>query len=139
MKINALGVLNHRNFGLFSGGQSVSLVGPWITRVATRWLVYRLTGSSLLLGVISFAGQIPTFLLAPIGGMAADRWNRHRVIIGTQTTSMILALILAILTLSHIVRVWEIVVLASLLGAVNAFDIPARQSFLIDMVGREDL
>src|SRR6204780_4589455 len=131
--------LRHRNFQLFFSGQMISLVGTWMQNIAQAWLVYRLTGSSLLLGVVSFAGQIPVFLLAPIGGMAADRWNRHRVIIGTQTTSMILALILAILTLSHVVRVWEIVVLASLLGAVNAFDIPARQSFLIDMVGREDL
>src|SRR6202043_2016288 len=131
--------LRHRNFQLFFSGQLISLVGTWMQNIAQAWLVYRLTGSSLLLGVVSFAGQIPVFLLAPIGGMAADRWNRHRVIIGTQTSSMILALILAILTLSHIVRVWEIVVLASLLGAVNAFDIPARQSFLIDMVGREDL
>src|ERR1700734_410816 len=131
--------LRHRNFQLFFSGQLISLIGTWMQNVAQSWLLYRLTGSSLLLGVVGFAGQIPVFLLAPIGGMAADRWNRHRVIIGTQTTSMILALILAILTLSHIVRVWEIVVLASLLGAVNAFDIPARQSFLIDMVGREDL
>src|ERR1700675_3239571 len=131
--------LRHRNFQLFFSGQLISLIGTWMQNIAQSWLVYRLTGSSLLLGVVGFAGQIPVFLLAPIGGMAADRWNRHRVIIGTQTTSMILALILAILTLSHVVRVWEIVVLASLLGAVNAFDIPARQSFLIDMVGRDDL
>jgi MFS family permease len=131
--------LRHRNFQLFFSGQLISLIGTWMQNIAQSWLVYRLTGSSLLLGLVGFAGQIPVFLLAPIGGMAADRWNRHRVIIGTQTTSMILALILAILTLSHVVRVWEIVVLASLLGAVNAFDIPARQSFLIDMVGREDL
>src|ERR1700677_595067 len=114
--------LRHRNFQLFFSGQLISRVGTWMQNVAQSWLVYRLTGSSLLLGVVGFAGQIPVFLLAPIGGMAADRWNRHRVIIGTQTTSMILALILSILTLSHVVRVWEIVLLASLLGAVNAFD-----------------
>lgn len=131
--------LRYRNFQLFFSGQLISLIGTWMQNIAQSWLVYRLTGSSLLLGVVGFAGQIPIFLLAPIGGMAADRWNRHRVIVGTQTTSMILAFILAILTLTHVVRVWEIVVLAALLGAVNAFDIPARQSFLIDMVGREDL
>src|ERR1700678_3416859 len=131
--------LRHRNFQLFFSGQLISLVGTWMQNVAQSWLVYRLTGSSLLLGVVGFAGQIPVFLLAPIGGMAADRWNRHRIVIGTQITSMVLACILAILTLLHIVTVWEIVVLAALLGAVNAFDIPARQSFLIDMVGREDL
>jgi MFS family permease len=131
--------LRHRNFQLFFSGQLISLIGTWMQNVAQSWLVYRITGSSLLLGVVGFAGQIPVFLLAPIGGMAADRWNRHRVVVGTQIASMILAFILAILTLSHVVRVWEIVVLAALLGAVNAFDIPARQSFLIDMVGREDL
>src|SRR4029077_3544487 len=131
--------LRHRNFQLFFSGQMISLIGTWMQTIAQSWLVYRLTGSSLLLGVVGFAGQIPVFLLAPVGGMAADRWNRHRVVIGTQLSSMILAFILAALTLLHIVRVWEICVLAALLGAVNAFDIPARQSFLIDMVGREDL
>src|ERR1700678_2385952 len=131
--------LRHRNFQLFFSGQMISLIGTWMQNVAQAWLVYRLTGSSLLLGVVGFAGQIPVFLLAPIGGLAADRWNRHRIVIGTQIVSMILACILAILTLLHIVAVWEIVVLAALLGAVNAFDIPARQSFLIDMVGKDDL
>jgi MFS family permease len=131
--------LRHRNFQLFFSGQLISLIGTWMQNIAQSWLVYRLTGSSLLLGVVGFAGQIPVFLLAPVGGMAADRWNRHRVVIATQTLSMILALVLAGLTLSHIVRVWEIGVLAACLGAVNAFDIPARQSFLIEMVGREDL
>jgi MFS family permease len=131
--------LRHRNFQLFFSGQMISLIGTWMQNIAQAWLVYRLTGSSLLLGLVGFAGQIPVFMLAPLGGMVADRRNRHRVIIGTQTTAMILAFILAALTLLHVVRVWEIVLLASLLGAVNAFDIPARQAFLIDMVGREDL
>lgn len=131
--------LRHRNFQLFFSGQLISLIGTWMQIIAQSWLVYRLTGSSLLLGVVGFAGQFPVFLFAPVGGLAADRWNRHRVVIGTQVSSMILAFILAALTLLHVVRVWEIVVLASLLGVVNAFDIPARQSFLIEMVGREDL
>jgi MFS family permease len=131
--------LRHRNFQLFFSGQMISLIGTWMQNVAQAWLVYRLTGSSFLLGLVGFLGQFPVFLLAPLGGMAADRWNRHRVVIGTQTLSMILALILALLTLAHVVQVWEIATLAALLGAVNAFDIPARQSFLIDMVGREDL
>src|SRR6202167_5781673 len=131
--------LRHRNFQLFFSGQMISLIGTWMHNDAQAWLVYRLPGASLLLGVVGFAGQIPVFLLAPIGGLAADRWNRHHIVIGTQIVSMILACILAILTLLHIVAVWEIVVLAALLGAVNAFDIPARQSFLIDMVGRDDL
>ncbi|MGB0035128.1 MAG: MFS transporter [Candidatus Acidiferrales bacterium] len=131
--------LTHRNFQLFVSGQLISLIGTWMQNIAQAWLVYRLTGSSLLLGVVGFAGQIPVFLFAPLGGMAADRWNRHRVVIGTQTSSMILAFIFAVLTYFQIVRVWEIIVLAGLLGVVNAFDIPARQSFLIEMVGREDL
>jgi MFS family permease len=131
--------LRHRNFQLFFSGQLISLIGTWMQNIAQAWLVYRITGSSLLLGLVGFAGQIPIFLFAPLGGLAADRWNRHRVVIGTQTASMILAFILAALTLLHVVRVWEIVVLAALLGVVNAFDVPARQSFLIEMVVREDL
>jgi MFS family permease len=134
-----LRALRHRNFQLFFGGQLISLVGTWMQSVAQAWLVYRLTGSSLLLGIVGFASQIPIFLLSPLGGTIADRYNRHRVVIGTQTTSMILASILATLTLCHWLTVWEIITLASLLGVVNAFDIPARQSFLVEMVGREDL
>jgi len=131
--------LRHRNFQLFFSGQMISLIGTWMQNIAQAWLVYRITGSSVLLGLVGFAGQIPIFLFAPIGGLAADRWNRHRVVIATQATSMILAFILAVLTLLHVIKVWEIVVLAALLGVVNAFDIPARQSFLIEMVEREDL
>jgi MFS family permease len=131
--------LRHRNFQLFFGGQMISLIGTWMQNLAQPWLVYDLTKSAFLLGLVAFAGQIPVLLLAPVGGLVADRWNRHRVVIGTQTASMILALMLAALTLLHIVRVWEIVVLAALLGTVNAFDIPARQSFIIHMVGRDDL
>ena len=98
-----------------------------------------LTGSSLLLGSVGFASQIPVFLFAPLGGIAADRINRHRMVIGTQIASMLLAFILAALTLLHRVQVWHVLVLAALLGVVNAFDIPGRQSFLVEMVGREDL
>jgi len=107
--------------------------------VAQSWLVYRLTGSSLLLGSVGFASQIPVFLVAPLGGIVADRQNRQRVVICTQAASMLLACVLAALTLTGIVQVWHIFVLASLLGVVNAFDIPGRQSFLVDMVGKEDL
>ena len=134
-----LRALRHRNFQLFFGGQLISLVGTWMQNIAQDWLVYRLTGSSLLLGTVAFVNQIPIFLLAPVAGLVADRWNRHRIVIATQTSSMILALILAALTLTGRIRIWEIMVLASLLGVVNAFDIPARQAFLIDMVGRDDL
>jgi len=107
--------------------------------VAESWLVYRLTGSPLLLGAAGFASQFPVFLVAPLGGITADRFNRQRVVVGTQLSSMILALILAMLTLTGAIRVWQIFVLAASLGVVNAFDIPARQSFLVDMVGKEDL
>ena len=131
--------LRHRNFQLFFSGQLISLIGTWMQNVAQSWLVYRLTGSSLLLGTVSFASQIPVFPMAPLAGMVADRWNRRTIVIITQTASMVLAFILAILTLTNRITVWEIVVLAALLGVVNAFDIPARQSFLVEMVWRDDL
>jgi MFS family permease len=134
-----LRALRHRNFQLFFSGQLISLVGTWMQNIAQDWLVYRLTGSSLLLSTVAFVNQIPIFLLAPVAGIVADRWNRHRIVIATQSASMALALTLATLTLTGRIRVWEIMVLASLLGVVNAFDIPARQAFLIDMVGRDDL
>src|SRR5258708_6372663 len=103
-----LRALNHRNFQLFFGGQLVSLIGTWMQSVAQSWLVYRLTGSSLLLGSVGFASQIPVFLASPLGGMVADRYNRQRVVIGTQIASMVLASILAVLTLTHAVTVPEI-------------------------------
>src|SRR5258706_7531006 len=131
--------LRHRNFQLFFSGQLISLVGTWMQSVAQSWLVYRLTGSALLLVLVGFASQIPVFLFAPVGGIVADRYNRQKVVIGTQVASMILAFMLAALTLTHRVHVWHIFVLAALLGVVNAFDIPGRQSFLVEMVGKEDL
>jgi MFS family permease len=134
-----LRALRHRNFQLFFSGQLISLIGTWMQSVAQAWLVYRLTGSALLLGSVGFASQFPVFLFAPFGGITADRVNRQRLIVATQIASMILAGILAWLTLSHRVQVWHIFALAGLLGVVNAFDIPGRQSFLIDMVGKEDL
>jgi MFS family permease len=127
------------NFRRFFYGQSISLIGTWMQTVAQSWLVYKLTGSGLLLGAVGFASQIPVFLVAPLGGITADRMNRQRVVIATQTASMILALILAVLTLEHWVTVRQIFVLAALLGIVNAFDIPGRQAFLVDMVGKDDL
>ncbi len=135
----ALRSLRYRDFRLFFTGQFISLVGTWMQSIAQSWLVYRLTGSSALLGGLGFAGQVPVFLLATIGGTVSDRYSRHRLVIGTQTASMLLAFILAALTLTGQVRVWHIFVLAALLGAVNALDIPARQSFMVEMVGKEDL
>jgi MFS family permease len=131
--------LRHRNFQLFFSGQLISLIGTWMQSVAQSWLVYRLTGSSLLLGSVGFASQFPVFLAAPLGGIVADRYNRQRVVIGTQVASMLLAAILAALTLANRITIPEIFVLAALLGIVNAFDIPGRQAFLVEMVGKEDL
>jgi MFS family permease len=131
--------LRHRNFQLFFSGQLISLIGTWMQSVAQSWLVYRLTGSALLLGSVGFASQIPVFLFAPLGGIAADRFKRRRIVIGTQVAAMLLAFVLAVLTLSGRIQVWHVFMLASLLGIVNAFDIPGRQSFLVDMVGKEDL
>ena len=130
-----LRALKHRNFQLFFGGQLISLIGTWMQNVAQAWLVYRITGSSLLLGSVAFAGQIPVFLTSPLGGIVADRYNRQRVVIGTQTASMILAFIFAGLTLTHSITVPEIFVLAILRGVVNAFDIPGRQAFIVEKIG----
>jgi len=131
--------LRHRNYRLFFSGQIISLTGTWMQTVAQAWLVYSLTGSSLLLGLVGFAGQIPVFLLAPLGGMVADRFSRHRIVIATQTTAMVLALILSALTLLKHIQVWQIMVLAALMGVVNAFDIPARQAFIVEMVNSDDM
>ncbi len=135
----AFPALRHRNFQLFFSGQLISLIGTWMQTTAELWLVYRLTHSALWLGVIGFASQFPVFLVAPIGGIVADRNNRHKVVIWTQTFSMIFDSALAVLTLAHVVTKWHVLVLAALMGIVSAFDIPARQSFLVDMVGKEDL
>lgn len=131
--------LKHRNFQLFFSGQLISLVGTWMDTAAEALLVYRLTGSSLLLGTVAFAGQIPIALCATAGGYVADRFDRRKVVIVTQTLSMILAGALAFLTLTHRVTVGEVILLAALMGVVNGFDIPTRQAFLVQMVGHEDL
>ena len=131
--------LGHRNYRLFFCGQIVSLIGTWMQSIAQAWLVYRLTKSPFLLGLVGFSGQIPVLLFAPLGGLFADRHSRHRTVIATQTASMVLAFILAALTLLGHIHVWEVMLLASLLGVVNAFDIPARQAFIIEMVVPEDL
>jgi MFS family permease len=136
---SALRALRHRNYRLFFGGQLVSLSGMWMQSVAQAWLIYRLTGSSVLLGLVSFSGQIPVFLLASFGGAFADRVERRPILVATQTAMMLLSFVLAVLTLTGAVAVWHIFVLAALSGVVNAFDIPARQSFVVDMVGKEDL
>lgn len=136
---NRFRALKHRNFQLFFGGQLVSLIGTWMQSTAQLWLIYRLTNSAALLGVFGFASQIPVLFLASLGGYVGDRYNRHRGVIWTQTAAMILAFVLAALTLSGLIRVWEIVLIGLFAGVVNAFDVPIRQAFLVQMVGREDL
>jgi len=137
---NTFRALKYPNFRLFFTGQSISLVGTWMQSVAMSWLVYRLTGSALLLGVVGFASQIPVFIFSPFAGVFADRYNRHRIVVVTQALAMIQAFILAGLTIWGRIQVWQILSLGFFLGCVNAVEIPARQAFLIDMVeSRKDL
>lgn len=136
---NTFRALKHRNFQLFFAGQFISLTGTWMQSVAQSWLVYRLTGSVVLLGLIGFASQIPVFLIAPFGGVVADRYNRQRILVFTQTAAMILAFVLAFLTLTGNVQVWHLFALSVGFGLANAFDIPTRQAFVSDMVGKQDL
>ena len=129
-----------RNYRLYFAGQSISLIGTWMTRLATSWLVYRMTHSALLLGVVSFAGQIVSFLLGPFAGVWVERLNRRKLLIWTQAAAAIQSLALAALTLAHVITLWEIIALMALQGLINAFDMPGRQSFLVQMVeDRNDL
>jgi len=137
---NIFRTLRYRNYRLFFGGQLISLTGTWMQQLALTWLVYRLTNSAFLLGVVGFAGQMPTFFVGSFAGVFADRVNRHRVIIITQVLSMVQALILAALTLTGTIAVWHIIALSIFLGLINAFDIPTRQAFLLEMIeNRGDL
>jgi MFS family permease len=132
--------LRHRNFRLFFSGQGVSLIGTWMQRTAMSWLVYRLTDSAVLLGLVAFADQVPTFFLSPLAGVFIDRWNRHRVLIITQSLALLQALTVAILIFTGTIAVWHIIVLSLFLGTVNAFDMPTRQAFVVKMVDdRNDL
>lgn len=133
-----LRALRYRNYRLFFGGQSISLIGTWMQHVAMSWLVYRLTKSAFLLGVVGFAGQIPTFISLPFAGVFIDRWNRHRILIITQILAMAQALILAFLIAADAITVWHIVILSIFLGLVNALDAPARQAFVFEMVETKD-
>ncbi|MEJ2656843.1 MAG: MFS transporter [Desulfobacterales bacterium] len=125
---------HHRNFRLFFSGQSISLVGTWMQRIALGWLVYQMTNSAFMLGLVGFAGQIPTFLLASFAGVLADRHNRHRILITTQTLAMVQAFILYFLVLFHLIRIWHVIALSIFYGIINAFDMPTRQSFMVEMV-----
>jgi MFS family permease len=135
-----LRALRSRNYRLFVAGQSVSLIGTWMQQVAMSWLVYRLTGSSVLLGVVGFTSQVPTFLISPVAGVLADRGDRRKMLLATQTLAMLQAVFLAVAVLTGSVRIWHIVGLSLLLGIVNSFDIPIRQAFVVEMIEhREDL
>src|ERR1700733_5552648 len=129
-----LRALRYRNYRLFFGGQIVSLAGSWITTTAASWLVYRLTGSALLLGLVGFAGQFPAFLLGPFSGIFVDRWDRQRLLVATQTISMVQSFALAALTFSGHITVGAIILLNVIQGIVNAFDMPGRQAFLFTMI-----
>lgn len=129
-----LRALRYRNYRLFFGGQIVSLTGTWITTTATSWLVYRLTGSAFLLGVVGFASQFPSFLLTPFAGIFVDRWNRHRLLVGTQTASMVISFVLAALTLSRTISIPWLIVVSVFQGIVNAFDMPGRQAFVVTLI-----
>src|SRR5262252_5635879 len=131
--------MQHRNFQLFIAGQLISLIGTWMQTTAQLWLVYKLTGSAALLGVFGFASQVPMLFLSSLGGYLGDRYDRHRGVIWTQSFSMILAFILAALALANVINQYELIGIAFLVGIVNAFDVPIRQAFLVQMVGKEDL
>jgi MFS family permease len=131
--------MQHRNFQLFIAGQLISLIGTWMQNMAQLWLVYQLTHSAALLGVFGFASQAPMLFFSWLGGYVGDRYDRHRGVIVTQTVSMILAFVLAGLTRANLINKWELIVIAFLVGIVNAFDVPIRQAFLVQMVGKEDL
>lgn len=136
----ALRALRHRNFRLFTAGQSISLTGNWMQQVAMGWLVYRLTSSAFLLGLVAFAAQGPSFVLAPFAGVLADRLNRRRMVIAAQSVMMAQAIVLTVLVLSGSVAYWHVLLLSAVFGCASAFDIPARQSFLLEMIeSREDL
>jgi MFS family permease len=136
---NRFRALQHRNFQLFIIGQLISLIGTWMQTTAQQWLVFKLTGSVAMLGVFGFANQVPMLFLAWLGGHVGDRYNRHMGVIVTQSCSMVLAFLLAFLTLTHLIQEWHLIVIAFLVGIVNAFDVPIRQSFFVHMVGREHL
>src|ERR1700761_3973281 len=134
-----LKVFRHRNYRLFFSGQLISLMGTWITNVTQGFLVYSLTHSPFLLGLVSFAGQVPVFFFSAFGGMISDRFDRRRLLLITQSLSCMESAALAVLTLTHVVQVWMVACLALFQGFVNAFDVPIRQAMTVEMVGKEDL
>ncbi|MEW6493291.1 MAG: MFS transporter, partial [Cyanobacteriota bacterium] len=133
-----LRALESRNYRLFFAGQAISLIGTWMTQLATIWLVYSLTNSAWWLGVVGFSSQIPSFALAPFGGIIVDRWNRHRILIATQVLSMIQSLALAALALTGMINIWQIIVLSLFQGFISAVDAPARQAFVVEIIDKKE-
>jgi len=129
-----LRALASRNYRLFMAGQGVSLIGTWIQQVALSWLVYTLTKSAFLLGLVGFSSQIGSFVLSPVAGVVADRFDKHRLLVLTQSLAMLQALLIGILTLTHTVAVWHIIALALFISVVNAFDMPTRHAFFVEMI-----
>jgi MFS family permease len=130
--------LKYRNYRMFFAGQSISLIGMWIQNVAMGWLVYRLTGSATLLGVVGFAENIPVFLLTPLAGVLVDRWNRRRIFIITQFLFMVQAFLMAFLTLTGMIQIWHIIMLSVVLGVITAVDATTRQSFWVEMIEKKE-
>src|SRR5690349_19137764 len=128
----------HRNFRLYFGGQSVSLIGTWVQQIALSWTIYQLTHSSFLLGLVSFAGQLPLFILTPFAGVLVDRFSRHRILIVTQSLALLQAFALALVVSTGVLRVWNLIALSVFAGSVLAVDLTARQAFIVDMVGSGD-
>jgi len=137
----AFRALSHRNFKLFVSGQSLSLIGTWIQQVAITWLVYRLTNSAIMLGIVGFSGQLPLFIIAPFAGVLADKANRHKLLLYTQSLALLQALILSFLVFTEAIQIWQLIILSVILGIINAFDMPVRQAFVVEMIDnkREDL
>ncbi len=133
--------LSHKNFKLFVSGQSLSLIGTWIQQVAVVWLVYRLTNSAFMLGIVGFSGQLPLFVIAPFAGVLADKANRHKLLLYTQSLALIQALVLSLLVFIDVIQIWQLIVLSVILGIINAFDMPIRQAFVVEMIDnkKEDL
>ncbi len=132
--------LKHRNYRIYFTGQVISLTGTWMQQMALSWLIYRMTGSVILLGIVGFSSQIITFLLAPVAGVIADRYSRRNLMLMSQCAGMLQALILTVLVLTGTITVWQIIVLSLMNGLINSFDLPVRQTFTVDMIDdREDL
>jgi MFS family permease len=140
-RFEAFRALNHRNFRLYFSGQGLSIIGTWVQRIALTWLVYRLTNSAFLLGIVGFSGQIPLLIITPFAGVLADRLDKHKILLYTQVLSMVQALVLAVLVLTNTIQIWEIILLSIILGVFDAVDMPTRQSFMVEMISnnRNDL